>query len=85
MWNPFSTQKQFPIALGWAITIHKSQGMTLNKVNVNTGNNIFASGQLYVALSRCKSIKGLCLSNKIIAKDVVIDPVIKDFYSMING
>lgn len=77
--------KQFPIALGWAITIHKSQGMTLNKVNVNTGNNIFASGQLYVALSRCKSIKGLCLSNKIIAKDVVIDPVIKDFYSMING
>ena len=50
--------EQFPIRLAWAITIHKSQGQTYDRVNVNT-NNIFAEGQLYVALSRCKNLEGM--------------------------
>ncbi|OFY70591.1 MAG: hypothetical protein A3G23_07610 [Bacteroidetes bacterium RIFCSPLOWO2_12_FULL_37_12] len=58
------TFRQFPLRLAWAITIHKSQGLTFEKLVVNA-ENAFANGQVYVALSRCTSLNGLVLTSKV--------------------
>jgi ATP-dependent DNA helicase PIF1 len=65
--------KQFPIKLAWAITIHKSQGLTFDKMILEMGGGAFAHGQLYVALSRCRSFEGLILREPIRYKDIIID------------
>ena len=70
---------QFPMRLGWAITIHKSQGMSLDRVNVNL-ENIFAPGQLYVALSRAVSLEGLALSQQINPSMLKVAPEAVQFY-----
>ena len=62
------TFTQFPIRLAWAITVHKSQGMTFEKLQIDLSRGMFASGQLYVALSRVRSLAGLYLSSGIISK-----------------
>lgn len=71
---------QYPLMLAWAVTIHKSQGKTLKNVLVDLGNGAFTSGQVYVALSRCRSIKDIRLARPLRNTDVKCDPLIKRFY-----
>jgi energy-coupling factor transporter ATP-binding protein EcfA2 len=76
--------KQFPIALGWAITIHKSQGMTLDSVRIDLGRGAFCSGQTYVALSRSRSLEGIRLDRPISMNDVKADEMILEFYKRLE-
>ena len=69
---------QYPIRLAWAITVHKSQGLTLQKAVVDL-NQSFAPGQVYVALSRCTSIDGLVLRSKLSIENVITDQRVADF------
>ena len=64
---------QYPIILSWAITIHKSQGKTFNKVIVDMGRGSFAHGQTYVALSRCTTLSGLVLRVPIKKSHILLD------------
>ena len=70
--------EQFPVRLAWAITIHKSQGQTYNRVNVNV-SSIFAAGQLYVALSRCKSLDGMQIIGTLTESKVIVSEMVKKF------
>ena len=72
------TFSQYPLRLAWAITIHKSQGLTLDKVIVDAGRS-FAAGQVYVALSRCRSLEGMVLRSLITAAALREDPRIDAF------
>lgn len=69
---------QFPLRLAWAITIHKSQGLTFDKAIIDAGE-AFAPGQVYVALSRCTSLEGLVLKSRIRAGNLHSDPRIIQF------
>ncbi len=70
--------KQYPIRLAWAITIHKSQGLTFDKAVIDAGGS-FAAGQVYVALSRCTSLSGLVLHSKIFQGAIATDRRILEF------
>ena len=70
---------QYPIKLAWAVTIHKGQGKTFEKVIVNFGRGTFTPGQSYVALSRCTSLEGLVLRTPLEQRHIFIDERIKEF------
>ena len=74
------TFAQFPLKLSWAITIHKSQGLTFEKMVLNMGSGAFTHGQTYVALSRCKALTGLALKKPINQRDIIIDDRVLTFY-----
>jgi ATP-dependent DNA helicase PIF1 len=77
--------QQIPLMLAWAVTIHKSQGKTMDQVNVDLSAGAFASGQVYVALSRCRTLGGIRLKHPIKINDVRCEPAIKRFYeALIN-
>lgn len=70
---------QYPFKLAWAVTIHKAQGKTFNKVYVDLATGTFAHGQLYVALSRCRTLEGLYLKDPIMQKDIILDNRVVEF------
>jgi len=72
--------RQYPIKLAWAMTIHKSQGKTFDKIVVDVGNGAFAHGQTYVALSRCRTLEGITLNREIRQKDIIVDNRVNDFH-----
>ena len=75
---------QFPLRLAWAITVHKSQGLTFNRVIVDFTGGAFAGGQTYVALSRCVSLEGIVLKKEITPRDIFINPEIVKFSQSFN-
>ena len=70
--------QQFPLKLAWAITVHKSQGQTFDKVIIYA-ENFFSPGQMYVALSRCRTLKGMNIIGKLENEDVAADPEVLEF------
>lgn len=74
---------QFPIKLAWAATIHKSQGQTYDECNIK-GNNVFGTGQIYVALSRARRIDKLHLQEPLSVDTVMVSDEVKDFYNIIT-
>ena len=76
--------EQFPIRLAWAITIHKSQGLTFNQVNIDFAGGTFAGGQAYVALSRCTSLGGITLKAPIQQRDIYVRAEVVRFAQQYN-
>ena len=77
--------KQYPLKLAWAITIHKSQGLTFDNIYLDIGRGAFAPGQTYVALSRCRSLNGVHLKKDICVKDILCDDRVKQFFNYVRG
>ena len=76
--NKYSIQ-QIPLVLSWAITTHKSQGLSIEKALIDIGSSIFEYGQTYVALSRVKSLEGLYLT-KVNPSKIKAHPRVVEFY-----
>ena len=78
------TFTQLPLKLAWAITIHKSQGKTFDRIIVDLGYGAFEFGQTYVALSRCKTLEGIFLKAPIRPRDIKSDERIVEYYDMMR-
>lgn len=79
------TFTQYPIRLAWAITIHKSQGLTFSRVIIDFTGGVFAGGQAYVALSRCTSLDGIQLKKPVSRADIFVRPEIVSFAQRFNN
>ena len=79
------TYHQLPLVTGWAMTIHKAQGKTIEKVHLELGEGAFETGQTYVALSRCRSLAGLSMARPLTRNDVLIDYESKAFYDNLRS
>jgi ATP-dependent DNA helicase PIF1 len=71
---------QYPVRLAWAVTIHKSQGKTYDRVAIDLGRGAFEHGQTYVALSRCRTMNGVFLKKPLTPRDIMVDERIAEFY-----
>ena len=79
------TFTQFPVRLAWAITVHKSQGLTFSRAIIDFTGGVFAGGQTYVALSRCTSLEGMWLKRPIQRADIFVKPEIVKLASQFNN
>ena len=79
------TYRQFPLRLAWAITVHKSQGLTFTNVKIDFTGGVFAGGQTYVALSRCTSLRGISLREPIRRDDIFVRPEVVSFARNYNN
>jgi ATP-dependent exoDNAse (exonuclease V) alpha subunit len=75
---------QIPLMLAWAVTIHKSQGRTIERVHLDLGAGAFETGQTYVALSRCRSLDGLTLARGLTEADILVDEEARAFYKRLR-
>ena len=78
------TFTQFPVRLAWAITVHKSQGLTFKNVAIDFTGGVFAGGQTYVALSRCTSLEGIQLKRQVNRSDIFVRQEIVKFSQQFN-
>ena len=74
------TFRQLPLRLAWAVTIHKAQGKTFDRVIIDLGRGAFENGQTYVALSRCRTLEGIVLRQPLRGRDVKTDDRVLEFY-----
>lgn len=77
--KPVGRFTQFPLKAAWAMTIHKSQGKTFERVVIDLGKGAFAHGQSYVALSRCTTLEGITLRRALTGRDLLLDPEVQEF------
>lgn len=77
--------KQMPLQMGWAVSIHKSQGMTLDSVAIDVGRGCFGRGQLYVALSRVRDLRNLSFVRTPTASNIMASQEVFDFYKNLEG
>ena len=83
--NVLGSFSQFPIKPAWALTVHKSQGLTFNHVVIDFAGGAFTGGQTYVALSRCTSLDGITLLKPLSGRDIIVHPAVVNFSRNFNN
>jgi ATP-dependent DNA helicase PIF1 len=76
--------RQIPLIHAWAVTIHKAQGLTLDDVRIDLGSGAFAPGQVYVAISRVRSMSGLSFARPLRGSDIQVDPMLVEFMQWVQ-
>lgn len=83
--NLLGTFEQYPVKPAWALTVHKSQGLTFNNIVIDFAGGAFTSGQTYVALSRCTSLEGITLLRPLSARDIIVSMGVVEFSKQFNN